>query len=127
MLSKVEATSYRQQLLRLANRLEGDQAQLQGETMRSTGGEAGGGLSDVPLHLADLGSQGFDEDVTLDLLESEEELIDEVNEALTRLDEGSFGRCEACGRIISRVRLRAIPYTRYCLRCARKVQEQGVP
>jgi RNA polymerase-binding transcription factor DksA len=127
MLTKVEAASYRRQLLQLANRLNGDQAQLKDEALRSTGGEAGGGLSDVPLHLADLGSQGFDEDVTLDLLESEEQLIDEVNDALTRLDEGAFGRCEACCRPIPKTRLWAVPYTRYCVACARKVQEQGVP
>jgi RNA polymerase-binding transcription factor DksA len=125
MVTKAEATSCRQRLLRLASRLDRDRSQLKDETLRATGGEASGGLSDVPLHPADLGTQGFEEELTLDLLESEEQLIEEVNAALARLDEGTFGRCEACRQPIPRARLRAIPYARCCVACAHKLQEQG--
>jgi RNA polymerase-binding transcription factor DksA len=96
MISEAEARAYRNRLLDLMRRLDRDRSQLKEEALRPTGGEASGGLSDVPLHLADLGSHSFEEEVTLGLLENEEQLIEEINAALDRLDQGTFGRCAAC-------------------------------
>src|SRR5262245_45120300 len=96
MKTQAERKAYRKCLRALLGRLDRDRAQLKGEALQTTGGEASGGLSDVPLHLADLGSHEFEEDVTLSLLENEERLIEEVNGALARIDQGTFGRCEAC-------------------------------
>jgi RNA polymerase-binding transcription factor DksA len=58
----------------------------------------------------------------LDLLENEAHLLAEVNHALARIERGPFGRCENGGREIPRERLEALPYARYCLRCARELQ-----
>jgi RNA polymerase-binding transcription factor DksA len=78
----------------------------------------------VPVHPADLGSENFEQELALDLIENEERIL-EVDHALTRFEQGTFGRCENCGREISRERLEALPYTRYCIRCARKFQAQA--
>jgi RNA polymerase-binding transcription factor DksA len=115
---------YRQRLLALMHRLAQERSQLKDEALQPKGGEAGGGLSDVPLHLADLGTQSFDEEVTLTLLENEEQIIEDINGALARIEQGTFGRCEACRKKISAERLRAVPYARYCVRCA---EIQGRP
>jgi RNA polymerase-binding transcription factor DksA len=117
--------AYRQRLLALMKRLGHDRAELKDEALRATGGEASGGLSDVPLHLADLGSHEFEEALTLDLLESEEQIIEEINGALERIEQGTFGRCEGCQREIPRERLQALPYTCHCVACARKLQEKA--
>lgn len=122
MISEAEARFYRQRLLALVGRLDRDRLQLKDEALRSTGGEASGSLSDVPLHLADLGSHGFEEELTLGLLENEEHLIEEINAALDRLDQGVYGRCESCGQDVSKERLRALPYARHCVACARTRQ-----
>jgi RNA polymerase-binding transcription factor DksA len=113
---------YRRRLTALLSRLDRDRSQLKAEALQATGGEASGGLSDVPLHLADLGSRSFEEDVTLTLLENEEQLIEEVNLALARIDQQTFGRCEGCLNDIRKERLRAVPYARYCAPCGRKFQ-----
>jgi RNA polymerase-binding transcription factor DksA len=120
MISETEAAAYRTQLLALRSRLNRDRSQLEAEAFRPAGGEAGGGLSNVPLHPADLGTQAFEEELTLGLLESEELLGDEINAALARLDQGTYGRCAACGKGISKGRLQALPYARHCVACARK-------
>jgi RNA polymerase-binding transcription factor DksA len=104
------------------SRLDDERARLKIEALVSCGGEAGGGLSDVPLHPADLGSHAFEEEMTLDLLENEERLIEEVGDALARIDRGAYGRCEACGAQIPRARLRALPYARHCVQCARQAE-----
>jgi RNA polymerase-binding transcription factor DksA len=127
MISEADARAYRHRLLALMSRLGRDRAQLKDEALRPAGGEASGSLSDVPLHLADLGSHSFDEELTLGLLENEEQLIEEINAALERLDQGVYGRCAACQQEIPRDRLQALPYARYCVACTRTRQRKTPP
>lgn len=127
MISEAEARAYRQQLMALMGRLDRDRAQLKDEALRPTGGEASGSLSDVPLHLGDLGSHSFEEELTLGLLESEEQLLEEIDAALDRLDQGTFGRCMDCHREIPKERLQALPYARYCVPCTQKRQPRTAP
>jgi RNA polymerase-binding transcription factor DksA len=126
-MTRTEIDAYRQRLLALMRRLDRDRSQLKDEALQATGGEASGGLSDVPLHLADLGSHAFEEELTLGLVEREEQIIEEINAALARLDEGGYGRCDACQRQIPRDRLQALPYARYCAACAGKHQGKAAP
>jgi|SRR5579884_916705 len=122
-MTKKELDAYRQQLTNLKHRLHGDVSQLETEALRTAGGEANGNLSSVPIHMADLGSDTFEEDVTLGLIENADTMIEEINGALTRLDQGGYGTCEECGKPIARERLEALPWTRHCIRCAQKIQE----
>ena len=127
MFTKAEKNLYRQRLVNLTTRLEGERSQLKGEALQPTGGEASGGFSNAPIHPADLGSRDVEEDVALGLLENEEQLIEEINAALARLDEGGYGRCEKCKQEIYRARLQAVPYARYCVSCARQLLEKAAP
>jgi RNA polymerase-binding transcription factor DksA len=121
-MTQSEYAPYRRNLLALFRRLDRDVSELREEGLQGVGGEASGGLSDLPLHPADLGSHQSEEDVTLGLLSNEEELLAELNAAWTRLEQGRFGRCEACGGEIAAARLDAIPYARHCVDCAKKLQ-----
>jgi len=127
MMTQAEIDTYRQRLFALLSRLERDRSQLKDEALRATGGEASGSLSDVPLHLADLGSHAFEEDLTLDLLKNEERILEEIQAALARMDQGVFGRCETCRQEIPRDRLHVLPYARSCVVCARKQQGKVAP
>jgi len=127
MITETETGAYRQRLLALMARIDRDRSLLKDEALRATGGEASGGLSDIPLHLADLGSHSFEEELTLGLVKNEEQLIEEINAALERIDEGIYGQCEACRRNIAKERLPAVPYTRHCVRCARAIQRKAAP
>jgi DnaK suppressor protein len=111
---------FRNQLLNQHARLSGDVSQLSSEALRQMGGEASGSLSNTPLHIADLGSDTFAEDVTLGMLENSQQVLLEVGEALGRITRGSFGHCERCQGEIARERLQALPYARYCLACAQE-------
>ena len=124
MLTAAELDTFRRRLLALKERLRGDLSELEAEALRAVGAEASGGLSDVPIHPADLGTDNYDQEVSLGLLENEEKLLEEIDSALARIEQGTFGRCEECGREISRVRLEALPYTRYCVQCARKFERE---
>ena len=126
-MNQAELESYRRKLLELGRRLKGDVSGLESEALRTTGGEASGNLSNTPLHLADLGTDTYEEEIALDLLQNEEQLLEEIAAALDRIERGTFGRCEECGKEIPRERLNALPYTRHCVACARKVQGEAGP
>src|SRR5438552_12463329 len=123
-MTKAVLNEFRQNLERLRSRLNGDVSQLADEALRKAGGEASGNLSNMPIHMADLGTDNFEQEFTLSLLQNEEQALDEINAALDRIRKGAFGRCEECQKEIPRERLRALPYARHCVACARKL-EQG--
>jgi RNA polymerase-binding transcription factor DksA len=72
--------------------------------------------------MADLGTDSFEQEFTLGLLENDEQKLKEIDAALGRIEQGTFGRCEECGKDLSKERLEALPYTRYCVQCARDLQ-----
>jgi RNA polymerase-binding transcription factor DksA len=121
-MKQADLERYHDRLTALYHRLRGDVSSLEEGAYRQTGGEASGNLSNMPLHMADLGSDTFEQQVTLSLLENEENQLLEITDALERIRRGTFGRCEACGKEIAAERLDAVPYTRYCAADARKVQ-----
>jgi len=124
-MTKSEINHYRQLLLAFKKRLGADLTELEDEALRPLGGEASGGLSDVPIHPADLGTDNSEKELDLALVETESRLLAEVNDALVRIEQGTFGRCQNCPRAISKERLEAVPYARYCIRCAREFQSEG--
>ena len=86
------------------------------EDARLKGKEAGE-LSAVPVHPADLGSDSFAQSLSLALLENESTAIREIDLALDRMDQGTYGTCEECGDSIGRTRLRALPQATLCRAC----------
>jgi DnaK suppressor protein len=89
------------------------------DEVRQTGGEVSG----APLHLADMGTDNSETDVNVSCSQSASEEIREIDEALERIQDGSFGLCEDCGQAIPEGRLEAIPYARLCIPC--KTQEEA--
>ena len=124
-MTKPELEPVRNLLLRLERRLRGDVAGLTNEVSCGTETQSGENLSNVPVEdRAERGSDSSDEDVTIGLLELESTRLSEITAALDRIAGGTFGRCEGCARAIASDRLRAIPFTRLCIACARR-EHQG--
>ena len=121
-MTKLEIDAYRKKLLALRKRFGEDATQLQDEALRTSEGEASGNLSHVPIHMADLGSDSFEQEFTLGLLENDEQRLKEIDAALERIEQWRFGRCEECEKVISKERLEALPFARHCIECARKHQ-----
>jgi DnaK suppressor protein len=121
-MTNIELQTHRRQLLALQNRLNTDVSDLADEALGKPSDEASVNLSHVPIHMADLGTENFEQQFTLSLLEKEERIMEEVADALKRIEQGTFGRCQECQKTIPHARLAAVPYTRYCIECARKLQ-----
>jgi DnaK suppressor protein len=106
----------------LRARLRGDLSQLTDEALGRDNGSGTGNLSNVPLHMADLGTDNYDQEFTLGLIENEQSTLELINEALNRVEKGTYGMCAECDELISKPRLQAIPYAKHCITCARKLE-----
>jgi DnaK suppressor protein len=124
-MTRKEMEAYRGKLVALRNRLRSDTSAVADEALRMTGGEASGNLSNVPVHPADLGTDNFEQELALGLLENQQQLLEQTRAALARIDDGTYGRCQECGRDIPAARLQALPYTPYCVPCAQRLQAEG--
>ena len=92
--------------------------------MKKSMAAASGDLSTVPYHMADVGTDNFEHEFTLGLIENEEEELREIDAALERIEETSYGVCETCEKPIPKGRLKVIPYARLCIDCKRD-EENG--
>lgn len=113
-MTSYDVTSYKDRLLSMRARLTHDVDAA--EAALREGMQAPGELSHVPTHPADHDSEGLDSQVAI--AENEAHMLQDVEEALARIEEGTFGRCEDCSATISLERLDAIPYTPWCIDCA---------
>lgn len=76
-------------------------------------------------HPADEGSELFEREKNLTVQRTLEETLQNVNEALRKFDEGTYGLCETCGQPISEKRLRALPAATHCIECQSKLEKQS--
>src|SRR4051794_18565302 len=112
---------FRRVLEQLDGRVLGDLQSLEEQARTGLGGEAGGNLSNAPMHLADLGTEQYMQELNATLYENEEYIRLEIRDALGRFDRDVYGLCERCGREIIEERLEVLPYTRYCTPCSAEV------
>lgn len=120
-----ELATFQETLEKLRARLRGDLEQMTDEALQATGNGASGNLSNVPLHMADVGTENYDQEFTLGLIENEQETLDLIHGALERIRAGTFGQCEECNVMIAKPRLQALPYAKYCIECARKMESMA--
>lgn len=109
---------FKEKLLGLKERILGDLEHLRGDALRNSFRDSAGDLSGYSLHMADQGTDNFDREFTFDLYSNEQDIIYLIDDALERIDDGTYDQCSECPKKISINRLEAIPYTRLCIDCA---------
>ena len=105
----------RHRLKRMKAEALGDE---RGSTERSDLGE----LSNLDQHPADLGTEVFEREKDLSIIETIDGELEDIEAALGRLDDGSYGNCERCGSPIGKERLEAVPYARLCIEDQTKME-----
>ena len=121
-MKKSETQPFKEQLHTLRARLIGDVNGLADATLGKTRTEASGDLSSMPIHMAELGSDNFEQEFTLSIMETEEGTLGAIETSLERIEDGDYGKCAECEGVISKMRLNAIPYTPVCIRCAEALE-----
>ena len=121
-MKKMDMKVYKERLLLLRARLRGDVNAMADAALRKTRSEASGDLSSMPIHMADIGSDNYEQEFTLGLLQNDEGTLGMIESALVRVEEGQYGCCAECGGVVPKTRLNAIPYTPFCVKCAAEIQ-----
>ena len=112
---KKELDGYRELLLEKRRQIVGMVSGLESEALRSNGGN----LSNMPIHMADVGTDVFEQDFTLGMAETERALLVEIDAALLRIKNKTYGVCQASGKPIPKTRLKAKPWAKYTIEAAR--------
>ncbi|NQT75312.1 MAG: TraR/DksA C4-type zinc finger protein [Candidatus Omnitrophica bacterium] len=85
--------------------------------------EASGDLSGYSHHMADMASDSYDRELSLNIASEEQQVIYEIDEALKSIDEGKYGKCLTCNKKIPAKRLKAVPYAKHCIQCQSKEEK----
>lgn len=122
---KREKDKYKKLLIALKERIMGEMKHIEESTLSTSQREASGDLSGFTYHMADMASDTYDRDFSLNLATKEQRILYEIEEAMRRLNDNTFGKCELCAKSISKQRLNALPYARHCIKCQSKREESG--
>lgn len=126
-MKKSDLEQFKVLLTQLRAQIRGDVRQLTSEALE------GGHDSKSPTHMAELGTETFEQDFSLGVVERDQSVLEKINDALTRIEKGTYGLCKGClaeGKPPSRAgipkaRLKAVPYADECVSCARKKEQMA--
>ncbi|MBL7214874.1 MAG: TraR/DksA C4-type zinc finger protein [Phycisphaerae bacterium] len=122
-LSKAELHHFRELLIIKLKEIIGDVDHIESEALKKSRLDASGDLSSMPIHMADIGSDNYEQEFALGLMDSERKLVHEIYAALKRIEDGTYGICEGTGEPIPKARLEGIPWARHCVQYAEKLEK----
>jgi DnaK suppressor protein len=125
-LTTKDIEHFKQALLEKRQEIIGNVNEMEDEALKKSRMDASGDLSSMPIHMADIGTDNYEQEFALDLMDSERKLLREIDDALERIEQGTYGICEATGEPIAKARLKATPWARYCVEYARKLEKGPV-
>ncbi|OGW82345.1 MAG: hypothetical protein A3G33_11620 [Omnitrophica bacterium RIFCSPLOWO2_12_FULL_44_17] len=116
-MSKKEFAEFKGQLETLRIKIADGLSHIERDNLNRSQKDASGDLSGYSFHMADMATDNFDRDFSLGIASSEQDLLNRIDEALQKIKEGTFGVCEQCEKAITMKRLKAVPYTKMCIKC----------
>jgi len=122
-LRAADVKHFKQMLLEKRREILRNVSEIEEETLKKSRLDASGDLSSMPIHMADLGSDNYEQEFVLGLMDSERKLLQEIDDALQRIEEGAYGICEGTDKPIPKARLKAQPWARYCVEYARSLEK----
>jgi RNA polymerase-binding protein DksA len=124
-LSAADINHFKEMLLEKRREILVNVNEMEDEALKKSRLDASGDLSSMPIHMADIGTDNYEQEFALGLMDSERKLLKEIDDALQRIEKRTYGTCEGTGKPISKARLEAQPWARYCVEYARML-EQGL-
>ena len=122
-LSAKDLEYFRDLLIEKQKEIVGDVNAMEAEALRKSRLEAAGDLSSMPIHMADMGTDNFEQEFSLGLMDSERKLLHDIILALNKIDLGTYGICEGTSKPIGKPRLEANPWAKYCIEYAQMVED----
>lgn len=122
--SKKDLTYFKNLILKRKGEISEEIKHISEDTLKKSQKDASGDISGYTYHMADIATDTYDREFSLGLASNEQKALYELNDALKKIEEGTFGICEGCHVLITKVRLRAVPYARLCVKCQEKTEKR---
>ena len=122
---KKEFDTFRDLLLEKRKAVMESIQQIEKDTLKKSQREANGDLSGYTYHMADMATDNFDTEFSLNLASAEQRTLYEIDEALKRIEEGTYGDCLLCGKKITPQRLKPVPSASFCISCQEEEEKKG--
>lgn len=123
-MSGKDLKKYKQLLLKEREKIGGGLSHIAQETLNKSQRDASGDLSGYSFHMADMASDNYEVEFSLGRASDEQDLLYSIDEALKRIEDGTYGNCPQCGKQIPKRRLDAIPHTELCIICQSKNEKR---
>lgn len=123
-MNKKELVEFKKSILKIKDEIIDDIKHISDDTLKKSQKEASGDISGYTYHMADVATDTYDREFSLSLASNDRQFLYELEDALKRIDDGVFGICESCKILISKTRLKAVPYARLCVKCQEKKEKK---
>ncbi len=123
-MNKLELEKFKNLLLEKREELMSDVNHITEDTRRASQKEASGDLSSYSLHMADVASDNYDREFSLNVASGERNTLLDIDEALKRIKDKTYGKCISCGENIAKKRLLAVPHAKLCMSCKSKEEKK---
>ena len=121
---KKDLKDFKKIVLKKKDELMDDLKHISDDTLRKSQKEASGDISGYTYHMADVASDNYDREFSLGLASNERKSLYELEDALKRIEDGTFGICDVCKGMITKIRLKAVPSARLCIKCQQKREKK---
>lgn len=123
-MNKKELNEFKKLVIKKKDEALDEIKHISEDTLKKSQKEASGDISGYTYHMADVATDTYDREFSLGLASNERTFIYELDDALKKIEDGTFGICEDCKTMISKTRLKAVPYARLCVKCQEKKEKK---
>ncbi len=122
--NKKELEYFKKLILKMKEKMLDDIKHISEDTLKKSQKDAAGDISGYTYHMADVATDTYDREFSLGLASNERQSLYELDEAIKKIEEGTFGICEECKSLITKTRLKVVPFTRLCVKCQEKKEKR---
>jgi len=122
--TKTDLKNIREKLIQEKAKILEEILNIKGQSLNKSFKDASGDLSGYSFHMADMATDQYDREFSLELAQSERERLYELDAAIKSIDEGRYGKCEECSKHISKQRLKAMPQASLCIECQEEAEKE---
>ncbi|MCX5695538.1 MAG: TraR/DksA family transcriptional regulator [Candidatus Omnitrophica bacterium] len=122
--TKKELTEFKKLILKRKDEVSDEIKHISDDTLKKSQKDASGDISGYTYHMADVATDNYDREFSLGLASNDRQSLYELEDALKKIEDGSFGVCEDCKHLITKVRLKAVPHARLCVKCQEKREKK---
>ena len=123
-LTKKDAEYFKKLIMQTKEKVLDEIKHISDDTLKKSQRDAAGDISGYTYHMADVASDAYDREFSLGLASNERQSLYELDDAIKKIEEGTFGICEECKSLISKTRLKVVPFARLCVKCQERKEKK---